>query len=62
MSLEKMSTVLKEMELNGKVRVVMDNNNSYTHICFARSEQIDWFRRFPDVVNVDATHGTNRHG
>ena len=34
----------------------------YTHICFARFQQITWFCKFHDVVNVDATHGTNREG
>ena len=29
-------------------------------IAFARHEQIDLFARFPEVVLVDGTHGTNR--
>ena len=54
--------VLCQLRESGLVRVLQDSNNVYTHICFARFQQITWFRKFHDVVNVDATHGTNREG
>lgn len=34
--------------------------DTYSIIAFARKDQIELFRTFPEVVCVDGTHGTNR--
>ena len=34
----------------------------YVHMFFTRFQQITWFRNFHEVVNVDATRGTNHEG
>ena len=53
---------LRQLRDDCLVRVLKDKNDVYTHICFVRFQQITWFRNFHHVVNVDATHGTNREG
>lgn len=57
-----MEDVIDQLGNCGQVLVVNDAEGHITHFCFARTQQIELFRQFPDVVNVDATHGTNREG
>ncbi|GAA55913.1 hypothetical protein CLF_109358 [Clonorchis sinensis] len=55
-------SVLAKLRETGRVLVWQSEEGHYSHICFSRWQQIALFRRFPDVVNVDGTHATNRFG
>ncbi|TGZ69987.1 hypothetical protein CRM22_003423 [Opisthorchis felineus] len=57
-----MPSVLAKLRETGRVLVWQSEEGHYSHICFSRWQQIALFRRFPDVVNVDGTHATNRFG
>ncbi|GAA48388.1 hypothetical protein CLF_101544 [Clonorchis sinensis] len=57
-----MPSVLAKLRETGRVLVWQSEEGHYNHICFSRWQQIALFRRFPDVVNVDGTHATNRFG
>ncbi|KER22051.1 hypothetical protein T265_14950, partial [Opisthorchis viverrini] len=60
--LNDMSSIIAKFRECGRVLLVESEGGRYSHLCFSRTQQIALFRRFPDVVNVDATHGTNRLG
>lgn len=55
-----LESVLRKLRETGRVSVESNSEGYCSHVCFARHQQIALFRRFPDVVNVDATHGTNK--
>ncbi|GAA50034.1 hypothetical protein CLF_103951 [Clonorchis sinensis] len=57
-----MPLVLAKLRETGRVLVWQSEEGHYSHMCFSRWQQIALFRRFPDVVNVDGTHATNRFG
>ncbi|GAA48192.1 hypothetical protein CLF_101296 [Clonorchis sinensis] len=57
-----MPSVLAKLRETGRVLVWQSEEGHYSHTCFSRWQQIALFRRFPDVVNVDETHATNRLG
>ncbi|GAA51024.1 hypothetical protein CLF_105452 [Clonorchis sinensis] len=57
-----MSSVLAKLQETGRVLAWQSEEGPYSHICFSRWQQIALFRRFPDVVNVDGTHASNRFG
>ncbi|GAA47765.1 hypothetical protein CLF_100776 [Clonorchis sinensis] len=57
-----MPSVLANLRETGRVLVWQSEEGHYSHIGFPRRQQIASFRRFPDVVNVDVTHTTNRFG
>ncbi|GAA48769.1 hypothetical protein CLF_102012 [Clonorchis sinensis] len=57
-----MPSVLAKLREAGRVLAWQSEEGHCSHICFSRWQQIVLFRRFPDVVNVDGTHATNRFG
>ncbi|GAA53973.1 hypothetical protein CLF_111780 [Clonorchis sinensis] len=60
--LNDMQSIITQLQECGRVLLVESEGGRLNHLCFSRKQQIAPFRRFPDVVNVDATHGTNRLG
>ena len=54
------ATVVQMLMANGEVKLLCNGHDDITHLCFAQQEQQCLFNRFPHVVNVDATHGTDR--
>ncbi|GAA49869.1 hypothetical protein CLF_103699 [Clonorchis sinensis] len=55
-------SIVTQLRECGHALLVESEGGRLSHFCFSRTQQIALFRRFPDVVNVDATHGTNRLG
>ncbi|GAA54165.1 hypothetical protein CLF_112443 [Clonorchis sinensis] len=60
--LNDMQSIITQLRECGRVLLVESEGGRLSHLCFSRTQQMALFRRFPDVVNVDATHGTNRLG
>ena len=56
---ENLVSVIETLLNGGNVKVLCNKAGKITHLCFARHEQQEIFHRYPHVVNVDATHGTN---
>ncbi|GAA53705.1 hypothetical protein CLF_110828 [Clonorchis sinensis] len=55
-----MPSVLAKLRETGRLVVWQLEEGHNGHTCFSRRQQIAFFRCFPDVVNVDGTHATNR--
>ena len=54
-----LQTVVKKLQKHGRVLVHPHGGGKLSRISFTRDEQIAIFRKFPEVVGIDATYKTN---
>ena len=51
--------LIRQMRRHGKVLTFPSSGVHFSRISFARDEQIEIYRQYPEVVGIDATYNTN---
>lgn len=59
--MEELFDIVKEMEGQGKVQILIDDDNVIKMIAFATDEMMDMYSKFPEFICLDGTYKVNKY-